>query len=202
MPCDPCTPAETMASESQQSNWSVTECFGAMATDEDTSPKLRRKRSIGSAMKTDDPVPEETEVVDPEEAKMLEEFKTLVIKMNESIKPFQFNMVALAGKKSGGAIFVPQETIFVFNGNDIDQLNAVRMALVKKAREWKEKNPGVTNAFQLIESFGMSNVNITAVGGIDFGCSRIPTKSAKDKTSTASANKKAVKKGAKKQKKA
>ena len=195
-----CAPADTMVSKSQESNWDFTESFRNMET-ENFAPTLRKKRSISSVDPVPDPVPEEEE--DLEEKKLLEEFNALIEKVKQSNRTYQFNVVALAGKKSGGAVFVPQETAFFFNGQDIDQVNAVRVALTKKAREWKEKNPGIINAFQLIETTGFSDVTISAVGGIEFGCSRIPMKPKdKGKTSTTSTTKKAVKKGAKKQKKA
>ena len=87
----------------------------------------------------------------------------------------QVSFVALAGKNNSGGVFVPPECCFAFNRGDAEQFEKVKEAIVAKARKWKERCPKIANPFWLIDG-GTSVMPLTAVGGVDRGCTEIPTK--------------------------
>lgn len=191
-------------SESQQSNWSLTEEFRKADMDSDdegmNEPVVAgKKRKAGAISKSENsqtvemPINEEEEEPTEEEL-MLQEFDELQKQMNASNRVIPFSMIALVGKKSGGAIYVPQECVFIVKSGDADQVKQAKIAVVKKAREWRKNNPDVINPFQMISADGFSSLTITAVGGSEYGCSSIP----KSKPKQAPAKKKKTAKKAKK----
>lgn len=191
-------------SESQQSNWSLTEEFRKADMDSDDEGMnepavVGKKRKAGAISKSEnsqtveEPVKEEEE--EPtEEDLILQEYAELQTQMEATTRVIPFSMIALVGKKSGGAIYVPQECVFVVNHNDPDQIKQAKIAIVKKAREWKKNNPTVINPFQMITATGASSLTITAVGGSEYGCSSMP----KTKPKKAPAKKKKTAKKSKK----
>lgn len=174
-------------SDSQDSQDSLTRRMGgATIDDEPTTTSLgmkRRSRSQSQSQNNSqesikEEEMEEEEPVNQEDAQLQRDFNNLCRVMESSPGTSSFEVIGLIGKK-GGATFAPQECVFVFNKDDPDQRKSAEKGIVKKAKEWRSKNPGVTNAFKLFRATGLST-HITAVGGVDYGFARIPVKPASE----------------------
>lgn len=153
---------------------------------DDTTPASSAGKRKKAEKKTS-PIKEHPEVNEDEE--MIKEFQQLY--NNRAQGTFAFTVVALAGKNKQGGVYVPQECVYIVSNNDVDQTKSVQKAIVEKAREWRKACPDISRPCWLIEASGLSSEKITAVGGVDMGCKRIPTISVR----------KAVKQVAKKAKK-
>jgi hypothetical protein len=188
------SPTTPTMSESQMSNWDFTECFrGAKVSDDvdipledeeqkEETPTGKRKRDSNGASKSKVKDPK-TKEAGKEEKKMTAKEKMdiefaaiLATRAAEGTNPVSF--VALAGKNNSGGVFVPPECVFAFNRGDMEQFEKVKEAIVTKARKWKERCPNIPNPFWLIDG-GTSAMPLTAVGGVDRGCTEIPTKKSK-----------------------
>ena len=182
----------TMLSESQRSDWDFTEAFkGAKVNDMDMSLKeedepeqeeagtQKRKRTVKEVKtketKTKEEVKDEKKMT-AKEKRDAEFAAILATRVPQGTNTVSF--VALAGKNNGGGVFVPPECVFAFNLGDEDQYDKVKEAIVLKARKWRERCPNVSNPFWMIDG-NASMMPLTAVGGVDRGCTEIPTKKSK-----------------------
>ena len=170
-------------SETQESSWSLTEDLknsgindeSLKEEEEETKSPTAGKRKNSKAKVAD------AKVADTKEEKKMTakekrdaEFATiLATRAPEGTN--QVSFVALAGKNNSGGIYVPTECVFVFNSADAEQYEKVKEAIVAKARKWKKRCPDVPNPFWLIDG-GSSVLPLTAVGGVDRGCTEIPTR--------------------------
>lgn len=160
-----------MASESQSSNWDITECFrGATMEDVDVKPDKKKGKS---SVKAEEKAKALEDAKAVEQAKIDVEFNTLLTTSQAKCK-HTCVVVALQGKSKQGGIFCPPDCTFVIDNNDKEQIKQVKKAIVEKARAWKASNPDVENACWLIETHGQCVEPITAIGGLVRGLKNIP----------------------------
>lgn len=192
-------------SESQQSNWSLCEGFrgaGMDSDDEDKKPDTRAKKTLGKRRLSSAPaspresMPKIEEELTPEQ-RIDQEFAKIRESWTMAEVRNPIAIIGLVGKKPGGAIYAPQECVYVVNKNDPDQIASAKKAIIAKANEWKKNNPKATEPFCVFEAEGYCKMCITAVGGAEYGTKNIPVAKKEAKKEA----KKDGKKAAKKQKK-